>query len=526
MKVFISHSTIDREIALKIEQELLLCGIQVWTYEKQIQAGEGIASRVEAGLESADYVLVLLSKAALQSLWVKREIDTRLMDDLAAGRETIIPILLDNVPLPYLLKSVKWVDFRSSFIEGIAQLKCRVLGASINAVEDQSVFELMYLFLLLDQFPNGIWGASLEKSVDLYGHAYDPGSISISTFSSFAITRFTGSRTALPIQAYRKYLQSRQSESGAFGMKRQPGTTKYPKTEILEHARHTATGLSFFLLYDGYGHDRVYRALNYLLRTRTPEGLWVDLGASVNENTDPITVAFVIDALEQVLDAIQRKDPKDKTDERVLNQINDSISTGLNYIFNCPLRTPEGFWFYKFSSPDDKERILQNLYQYTTDVISSAAISCQRLGRYLAEIDEIIQKLLSVAQRYGGGVPSSPDSHVPNLDTTARLISTCRYFPKWQNDARSLYSSLPKLCSDQEVLKAGNASGWSSVLLLYGSPEAPFSGRNDERISRINKIVKELREGDPDTLSLPTELIKYAEIINEILRRIRGTQPR
>jgi TIR domain len=526
MKVFISHSATDREMALKIEQELLLSGIQTWTYETQIKAGEGIASKVESALESADYVLVLLSKAALQSGWVKREADTRLMDDLAAGRETIVPILLDNVPVPYLLKSVKWIDFRSSFIEGIAQLKSRVLGTAIGAVEHQSVFELMYFFLLLDQFPNGIWGASLEKSVDLYGHAYDPGSISISTFSSFAITRFTGSRTALPIQAYRKYLQSRQSESGAFGMKRQPGTTKYPKTEILEHARHTATSLSFFLLYDGYGHDRVYRALNYLLNTRTPEGLWVDLGPLVFENSDPITVAFVIDALEQVFDAIQRKESKDKTDERMLNQVSDSISVGLSYIFNCPLRTPDGFWFYKFSTPEDKERVLQNLYQYTTDVISSVAISCQRLDEHLAEIDKVIQNLLSIAQRYGGSVPSSPDSHVPNLDATARLISTSRYFPKWHSDAQSLYSSLPKLCSDPEVLKAGNASGWSSILLLYGSPEAPFSGRSDERISNINKLIRELRGSDPTALVLPTELIKYAEIINETLRRIRGTQPK
>jgi hypothetical protein len=515
----------DSRFALRLKEELTRFGIEAWTYEDAIAAGEGIASKVEVALDRAEYVLVLLSRHALQSGWVRREIDVRLMMDLAAGRESIIPLLVDNVPVPPLLRSVKWIDFRSSFTEGIEQLKGRILSTSQNLAPFQEMFELIYLLLLLDQFNNGIWGASLELPGAFYGHGDDPGSISISTFSSFAITRFTGSRTALPIQAYRKYLLNRQSDSGAFGMKRQPGTSKYPRSEILEHARHTATGLSFFLFYDGYGHRCVTDALNYLLRNRTQQGLWVDFGPVEDRNVDPITVAFVIDAFEQVRDSIARKISKDKIEEDLLVELDKAIQIGLDYIFKCPLRTEDGFWFYKYSSAEDKERVLQNLYQYTMDVISSISISCQRLRQYLSEIDTIIQKLLSIAQRYRG-LPRSAVSHIPHLDPTAHLISTAYYFTKWENEAKNLYNSLPIICHDEQVLTSAGANGWASVLLLYGTPAAPFSGRSDERISHINRTAQELRAGDPKTIGLPPELEKYSDLIRSILLRIQGKQPK
>ena len=526
MEVFISHSSKDGHVATKISQELSRFGIHAWAYEQEIASGEDIVFNVETALKRVDYVLVLFSEAAIQSNWLKREVASRLIDDLAGGKESIIPVLLDEVPVPYLLKAVKWVDLRASFSVGIAQILGRLHGTSQDVARFQQMFEMMYLLLLLDQFPNGVWGASLEQSADLYGHKDDPGSISISTFSTFAITRFTGSRTAEAIQAYRKYLLSRQSGRGAFGMKRSPGTSKYPKSEVLEHARHTATGLSFFLFYDGYGDKRVSDALNYLLGTRTQSGLWVDFGPVTDTEVDPITVAFVIDALEQTHDAITRTASMGKDDEHLLKQLDSCITVGLDYVFNCPLRTPEGFWYYKYSSMDDKARVLQNLYQYTTDVISSITLSCQRFGTYLSDVNDVISKLFPISIRYGGGLPRSPESHVPNLDATARLISTARYLPQWDNNVQAVYRSLPDLCMNEQVLESGGgANGWSSILLLYGSPEAPFAGRSDKRIIEVNKMARKLREGDPDTVEMPPELLKHSDYVRSILHRRKGVLP-
>lgn len=125
-----------------------------------------------------------------------------------------------------------------------------------GCVGDQfSAPETLLFLLLIDQFPNGLSGASLERNAEFYGHKGDPGSITISTYSARSITAVTGSWTAEPVRRYRSYLLSRRSPRGAFGMRRSPGTPKYPEHPILEHARHTATALRFFLFYDGPEHD-------------------------------------------------------------------------------------------------------------------------------------------------------------------------------------------------------------------------------------------------------------------------------
>lgn len=529
--VFISHSSADKDFARKLTSALRKSGIEVWIDEAEIKGGSSLFDRISAGLIETDYLVVILSPNSVSSEWVNREINSALLEEIEKKQVRVIPVLYKSCEIPVFLRPKLYLDFRdtendtNSFEVGVSRI--------INAISDpcqqtqpshKRMFELMYLLLLIDQFENGIWGASLESSVDLYGHGYDPGSISISTFSSFAITQFTGSRNAVPIQKYRAYLQDRQSARGAFGMKREIGTKKYPQSEILEHARHTATGLSFFLFYDGFDHNRVARALTYLLNARTAKGSWVDVGSRANRNADPITVAFVIDSLEQVHWAVESRFSKNEEDHRMLDQLNENILAGLKYIFNCPLRTSEGFWYYKYSTQEEKARVLQNLYQYTTDVLSSIASSCKRMGRYLEELDDIQRSLFSIAQAHFNGLPRSPETHVPSLDATSRLILTARKFVQWKDLAGMLYESLPKLCADEQVLVSGCANGWSSVLLLSPFPESA-NYEHDDRTAELNGLAQALREGDPEAVKLPLGLERYSKFVRGILRRNKGTQP-
>lgn len=342
--IFLSHSSKDKEFARKLAAALERASITVWLDEIEIRVGDSLFDEISGGLTRAKHVGVILSPDSVSSEWVKREVNAALIEEISERRTRVLPILYRDCDVPLFLREKLYADFRGSdtdgdlFAEQVSRLVRTVLsqaGANQGPGAHDSMFELLYLLLLLDQFPNGIWGASLESSADLYGHAGDPGSITISTSSSFAITQFTGSRSALPIQKYRNYLQHRQSARGAFGMQRETGTLKFPNSEILEHARHTATGLCFFLFYDGYEHPRVIKALGYLLNNRTPEGLWVDIGQAVSENVDPMSVAFIIYALEEVYGSQRKKDFSSDIDgKRLLAHLDECIQTGLEYIFN------------------------------------------------------------------------------------------------------------------------------------------------------------------------------------------------
>jgi hypothetical protein len=534
--IFLSHSSKDKVFTHRLASALRSRGVEVWLDELDISIGDLFLNKISEGINKTDYLGVVLSPHSVHSEWVNREVEVALRDEISSGQCRVLTILYMDCDIPPLLKGKHHSDFRLTdtntvmFEEQVTRLaqtiQARQGAQNLERGGQREMFETIYLLLLLDQFQNGIWGASLEAAADYYGHSNDPGSISVSTFSCLAITRFTGSRTATAIQDYRNYLQRRQSSRGAFGMKRESGTKKYPKSEILEHARHTATALSFFAFYDGYGHSSVTRALDYLINERTPEGLWVDFGPLYDDNVDPITVAFVINAFEQVRRSILDEASGAEENSQIIAQIDSCITRGLDYIFTSPLRSREGFWHYKYSSDEEKKRVLRNLYQYTTDVLSAVALSCRRLGSYLPEIDMILGRLFSISSKHGGGLPRSPETHVPDLDATGRLISIAGNFPQWINSAHRLRESLPVLCSDSQVLMSGGANGWSSILLIYEAEASLSNKGSDERIMYINGLAQKIKEGNPDSVELPPEIVRYSGMVREILRRRKGVQPR
>jgi hypothetical protein len=93
--VFISHSEPDRKF---VEDELIPFldknGIKHWYSRESITVGESWVASINKGLEICNWVIVLISKASLDSGWVKEEID------MAAARrhlrDKIIPLRLDD----------------------------------------------------------------------------------------------------------------------------------------------------------------------------------------------------------------------------------------------------------------------------------------------------------------------------------------------------------------------------------------------------------------------------------------------
>jgi hypothetical protein len=60
------------------------------------------------GLSDASYLLLLLSESSLASRWVTRE----WLSALASDKTVVIPILLEDVEVPPLLRDIAYIDFR------------------------------------------------------------------------------------------------------------------------------------------------------------------------------------------------------------------------------------------------------------------------------------------------------------------------------------------------------------------------------------------------------------------------------
>lgn len=135
-RIFLSHSSKDKRTAHQLAADLKQVGHDVWIDEENIVVGQGIASGIQDGLKSCDFILLVLSKHSVESKWVEREWQSRYAEDISASQPLILPVLIDDCQIPTLLSDKKYADFRKSYAAGFVEL-CRALDV-LNKVETKS----------------------------------------------------------------------------------------------------------------------------------------------------------------------------------------------------------------------------------------------------------------------------------------------------------------------------------------------------------------------------------------------------
>lgn len=84
--------------------------------------GESIPKKIGEGLLDSEFVIVLLSKHAVESQWVEREWQTKYWEEIEQNRIKVLPALLETCEIPALLKTKKWADFRHDPSAGLKSL--------------------------------------------------------------------------------------------------------------------------------------------------------------------------------------------------------------------------------------------------------------------------------------------------------------------------------------------------------------------------------------------------------------------
>jgi hypothetical protein len=73
MQVFISYSRNDMDFVQHLAADLKRAGLEVWWDLSDIQGSDVWERRIEEGLNSSQYFIVVLSPSSLESRWVRRE---------------------------------------------------------------------------------------------------------------------------------------------------------------------------------------------------------------------------------------------------------------------------------------------------------------------------------------------------------------------------------------------------------------------------------------------------------------------
>ncbi|MDP9992302.1 hypothetical protein J2W28_001330 [Variovorax boronicumulans] len=127
-KVFISHSSMDKQFVRGLAVDLAAMGHQPWLDEWEILAGDSIVERVGAGVENADLMVVVLSRAAIASKWVENEWQAKYWTEVSERRAAVIPVVLDDCEVPTLLRSKRYVDFRHDYTFALELLAKSIVG--------------------------------------------------------------------------------------------------------------------------------------------------------------------------------------------------------------------------------------------------------------------------------------------------------------------------------------------------------------------------------------------------------------
>ena len=121
-KAFISYSHSDKEIAIKLSENLRKNGIEVWIDKWEILPGDSLVQKIfEEGLSGIDAFIVIISKNSVDSKWVKQELDVALIKRIE-GITRIVPVLIDKTEIPNSLKPLKWINISDDFDAAVREL--------------------------------------------------------------------------------------------------------------------------------------------------------------------------------------------------------------------------------------------------------------------------------------------------------------------------------------------------------------------------------------------------------------------
>lgn len=130
--VFISYSHQDGEFAENLAAQLIRKNVHVWIDKWELRVGDSIIDKIEAAVDGASALLVILSEASVESEWCRKELSAGLLRELEERRVVVLPILIQDCKIPLFLRGKLYADFRTNFDDGLKSV-AEGIAQSTNA---------------------------------------------------------------------------------------------------------------------------------------------------------------------------------------------------------------------------------------------------------------------------------------------------------------------------------------------------------------------------------------------------------
>lgn len=135
--VFISYASSDRDwVRTVLLPRLESDGLRVWIDYRDAVPGAFILSEIDNAITGSRRVVLVISRAYLESAWTELERNLVQTLDPAARERRLVPLLLENCSLPSSLRSLIYVNLANQPDDALEWSKLRrVLGAGFSPSE-------------------------------------------------------------------------------------------------------------------------------------------------------------------------------------------------------------------------------------------------------------------------------------------------------------------------------------------------------------------------------------------------------
>lgn len=120
-KIFISYDHHDKDRVSLFAGLMAKKGYDVWMDVKKINLGDYIVSEIADAITNSD-IYAFLSQSSIKSSWVNAELNIALTRNIENNKPSVIPILLDECPVPAILTGKLYLDARKSVQDALYQL--------------------------------------------------------------------------------------------------------------------------------------------------------------------------------------------------------------------------------------------------------------------------------------------------------------------------------------------------------------------------------------------------------------------
>lgn len=166
--VFISYSHGDGAFAQRLRQSLHAQGVDLWIDVDELLPGDSLLDKIHAGISTATFFFVILSRASVTSRWVQHELKTAKTLELRGEGTRIVPIIAESCDVPPYLVDKAYLDLSNTerFDDGITRLS-RLIDEELGRQSVPNYEPMSSVSPTVDQL-----GAKTEFSSDEWFEAF------------------------------------------------------------------------------------------------------------------------------------------------------------------------------------------------------------------------------------------------------------------------------------------------------------------------------------------------------------------